>query len=128
MASALIRYFVKDADAEADADADQCKRTLRRFAFGACAFMFKGMRFMPRTVPCTIKTNALKKTCCSVNLENHTSPNIFVFKTCHLYIDTGKNICLGELSVAHKASISSFSFNIICAIVTFQHVEQVFPY
>ena len=27
MASALTRYFVKDADAEADADADQCKRT-----------------------------------------------------------------------------------------------------
>ena len=29
MASALTRYFVKDADAEADTDADQCKRTLR---------------------------------------------------------------------------------------------------
>ena len=29
MASALTRYFVKDADAEADAAADQCKRTFR---------------------------------------------------------------------------------------------------
>ena len=28
MASASIRFFMKDADAVKDADADQCKRTL----------------------------------------------------------------------------------------------------
>ena len=32
-----------------------------RCAFEACAFMLKGTRFMPRTVPYTVKTNALKK-------------------------------------------------------------------
>ena len=48
---------------------------------------------MPTTVPYTVKTNVLeKKTCYSVNSENHTSPNIFIFKTCHLYLDTGSNI------------------------------------
>ena len=39
MASALTRYFVKDADAEADADADQCKRTFRvRYGVFFCEF------------------------------------------------------------------------------------------
>ena len=54
---------------------------------------------------------------------------MFVFKTSHLYLDTGNimYVSLGELSVAYKASISSFSFNIICAVVTFQPIEQVFP-
>ena len=75
----------------------------------------------------TIKTNAFNKnTCCSVNLEDHIFLNIFIFKTCHLYLDTGCNICLGELSVGHGASISPLSFNIIYAVVTFQHVEKCF--
>ena len=57
--------------------------------------MLKGTMFMPRTVPNTVKTNALKKTRCNVNSENHTSPNhanIFIFKTCHLYLDNGRPI------------------------------------
>ena len=34
---------------------------LRRCAFGACVFMLKGMRFMPRAQPYSVKTNVLKK-------------------------------------------------------------------
>ena len=68
------------------------------------------------------------KTCWSVNSENHTSPNIFIFKTCHVYLDTGSNIYiyiyLRELSVAHKVLKSPFSFSIICVVVMFQHVEK----
>ena len=62
-----------------------------------------------------------------VNLENHIFRNIFSFKACHLYLDTGSNIYLGELSVGHRTSISSLSFSIMCAVITFQHVEKVFP-
>ena len=80
-----------------------------RFSFGACAFMLKGTRFMPRTVPCTV-TNALKKTCCSVNSENHTSPDIFVFKTCHLYLDTGNNIYLFRITFSSTQSIDIVLF------------------
>ena len=72
----------------------------------------------------TVKTNALKKTCC-VNFENHIFPNISIFKTCHVYLDIGSNIYLGELSVGHRASISCLSCRIICAVVKFQHVESV---
>ena len=73
------------------------------------------------------KTNAAKKTWGSVNLKNHILPNIVIFKTCHLYLDTSIIICLGELSVGQRTSIPSLSFSIICAVVTFQHVEKVFP-
>ena len=83
---------------------------------------------MPRTVPCTVKINAFIKKRAVVLIRKIILPLISLFSklvTCTLIPVT--NICLGELSVAHKASISSFSFNIICAVVTFQHVEKVFP-
>ena len=73
-----------------------------------------------------VKTNASKKKCWSVHLENLIFPNIFIFKTFHLYLHTS-NICFGELLVGHKASISSLSFSMICAVVTFRRVEKVFP-
>ena len=34
MASASIRFFMKDVDTVKDADADQCKRTLKRYSRG----------------------------------------------------------------------------------------------
>ena len=70
------------------------------------------------------KNLRFKKTCCSVELENHIFPNIFIFKTCYLYLDTGSDIYLGEHSVGHRTLISSLSFSRICAVVTFQHVEK----
>ena len=76
---------------------------------------------------CTVKTNALKKTCCCVNWEIHIFYNILIFKTCHLHLDIGSNIYLVELLVGHRKWVSSLSFNIICAAVTLQHVEKVFP-
>ena len=48
MASASIRFFMKDADAVKDADADQCKRTLTqctvnfvqtKYRYIACIFV-----------------------------------------------------------------------------------------
>ena len=63
-----------------------------------------------------------KKPCCSS--ENHTSPNIFIFKTCHLYLDTGTEQYI--YLVGYKASYSSLSFSIICAVVMFQRVEKGF--
>ena len=73
------------------------------------------------------KNKRFEKTCCSVNWENHIFHNILIFKTCYLHLDTGSNIYLGELLVGHRASISSLSFSIICAAVTFKHVKKVFP-
>ena len=35
---------------------------------------------------CMVKPNGLKQMCCSVDLENHIFPNIFIFKTCHILI------------------------------------------
>ena len=67
------------------------------------------------------------KTHCRVVLENHTFPNIFIFKTCQSYLDTGNDTYLGELSVSHGASISSLSFSTVFAVVTFQHVEILSP-
>ena len=52
---------------------------------------------------------------------------IIIFKTFHIYLDTGNNIHLGDLLLGHKASIPSLSFSIVCAVATFQHVEKVFP-
>ena len=75
----------------------------------------------------TVKPNALKKTCRSVNWKNHIFHDILMFKTCYLHRDTGSNIYLGEPLIGHRASISSLSFGIICAAVTFQHVKKVFP-
>ena len=63
-------------------------------------------------------------TCFSGNLENHIIPNIFIFKTHHLYLDIDSNIYLGEMLVGHGASISSLSFIMIRAAVTFHHVEK----
>ena len=74
----------------------------------------------------TVKTT-LRKTCWSFDLENRISPNISILKTCHLYRVTSSNIFLGELLVGDRASISSLSFSIIFAVVTFQRVEKVFP-
>ena len=51
--------------------------------------------------------------------------NILIFKTCYLHLDTCSNIYLDELLVGHRASISSVSFSIICAAVTFQRVKSV---
>ena len=70
----------------------------------------------------TVKTNTLEKTFCSVNLENHIFPNILIFKTYYVYIDTGSNIYFGELSVEHRTSISSLSFSTIGAVVMFQNM------
>ena len=39
-----------------------------------------------RTAPHTVKKWCFEKTCCSINSGNHTSPSIFIFKTCHLYL------------------------------------------
>ena len=50
----------------------------------------------------------------------------FIFKTCHLHLDTGSKIYWGELLLGHRSSILSLSFSIICAVVTFQHVKGVF--
>ena len=72
------------------------------------------------------KNQRFEKTCCSVNRENHRFHNILIFKTCHLNLDPGINIYLGELLVWHMASISSLSFSIICAPVTFQHLKKMF--
>ena len=48
--------------------------------------MFRLLKFY------TVQTNALNKACCCVDLENPLFPNIFIFKACHLYRDTGNNI------------------------------------
>ena len=88
-------------------------------------FMFNWRCFL--WALCTVKTNALKKTCCCVNWEIHIFYNILIFKTCHLHLDIVSNIYLVELFVGHRAWVSSLSFNIICAAVTLQHVEKVFP-
>ena len=69
---------------------------------------------------CIMKNDALKKTYCSVNMENHIFPNIFIFKTCHLYLDTGSNIYIAELSVGHRASISSLSLSIISDVFLYR--------
>ena len=96
-------------------------RSTSRYAF---LLNFKTDKFV--TGPYTVKTNALKKRAVVLILKNHISPNIFIFKTCHLSIDTGGNIYLGELSVGRRTSISSLSFRMICAVVTLQHVEKCF--
>ena len=73
---------------------------------------------------CTVKTNALKKPCCSVNLEkNNIFLDIFMFKIFRLYRDTGSNIFFRKLSVGHRAS--SISFSMICAVSTYK--KKMFP-
>ena len=42
---------------------------------------------------------------------------MFFFKTCHLDLDTGNNIHLGEILVGHRASISSLCFSMIGIVV-----------
>ena len=82
---------------------------------------------MPRTLPYSVKTNVLKKKCV-VLIRKIILPLISLSSKLVTYASILVAIIyLGELSVAHKASISSFAFSIICAVVTFQHVEKVFP-
>ena len=75
---------------------------------------------MPRTVPYTVKTNALKKKRVVVIIRKIILPLISLLSKLNVTI-------YHELSVGHKASISSLSLSIICTVVTFQHVEKVFP-
>ena len=82
-----------------------------------------GMRF---TLPYSVKINVLKK-CVVVLIRKIILPHILYLQNFSLIPWYWQQyIYSGELSVAHKASISSFSFS-ICAVVTFQHVEKVFP-
>ena len=77
----------------------------------------------------TVKINALeKRVVMLIRKKNvfHIFSQIFIFKTCHLCLDTGSNVYVGELLIGHRASISFLSFNIIQAVVSFQHVKKVF--
>ena len=75
----------------------------------------------------TVKINALKKRVGVAMFiwEKNILRNILILK-CHLYLDNGSNIYLGELLVGYVALISSLPFSVICADVTFQHFEKCF--
>ena len=47
--------------------------------------------------------------CCSINLENHIFTNIFIFRTCHIYLDTGSNIYLEVIMNAMASQITGVS-------------------
>ena len=95
-------------------------------ACGACAFMLKGTRFMQRTVPCTLKTNALKKRVV-VLIRKIILPLIFLFSKLVTYNFIPVAIYLFRRTFSSTQGIDIvLLFSIICAVVTFQHVEKCF--
>ena len=102
--------------------------SLRRCAFEACAFMLKGARFMPTTVPYTVKTNVLEKKRVIVLIRKIILPLISLFSKLVTYTLIPVAIYLWTVSRIQSINIVLiFLYNLPCCTQHFNMLKYMFP-